>query len=273
MSVSSSLSDPVSLLQPVFLCDEALSMIVLDRFIEGPSPCIYLPDRLSRIENELVANLTPEAYEQRMNAGWRKFGICLFRPVCDGCAECRPLRVLVDRFQPDRSQRRALKRNADLEIRCTQPTVDAARLRLWERYHTAQTLQKGWPVLQTTAEEYAFNFVLNPLPTVEITLYEGGVLRAVVLTDVVPGGVSGIYHYHDPECRERSLGTFALLQVIALAKQLGKPYAYFGYYVAGCGSMAYKSRFRPCEILGPDGAWREMQRGDASNEDGVEHGP
>jgi arginine-tRNA-protein transferase len=47
-----------------------------------------------------------------------------------------------------------------------------------------------------------------------------------------------------------------MLQTIELARRLDKPYAYFGYYVAGCASMSYKARFRPCEILGTDDIWR-----------------
>ena len=232
-------------------------MILLDRFVVGPDECAYLPERQSRMEYALVGRLSSEEYEARMNQGWRKFGHLLFHPVCDACAECRPLRVPVARFAPDRSQRRAAKRNADLTLRWALPTVDAARLALYRRYHAAQTLRRGWPAGEKTAEEYAFSFVENPLPSVEITIWEGNALRAVVLTDVTPGAVSAVYHYHEPDCRERGLGTFALLQAIELARRLGKPYVHLGYYVAGCGSMAYKARFRPCEILGADGVWRE----------------
>jgi|SRR5579871_6879201 len=234
-------------------------MTVLYQFIDGPDTCQYLPEQEATLEHLLVANLTPEDYEARMNAGWRKFGAILFRPICVACAECRPIRVLVDRFTPDRSQRRALQRNADLEVRLAPPVVDAERIALWERYHAAQEIHRGWPSHSTTAEDYAFNFVENPHPTVEIAVYEAGALRAVVLTDITPNVLSAVYHYHDPDCRDRSLGTFAILQTIALAQQLGKAYAYLGYYVAGCGSMAYKSRYRPCEILETGGTWRTLQ--------------
>ena len=207
---------------------------------------------------ELAARLSPEEYEARMNAGWRKFGALLFQPVCTGCRECRPVRIDVSRFAPDRSQRRALRRNADLAVRLAAPGVDAARLDLFHRYHAAQEERKEWPHTAPDAQEYANNFVHNPLPAVEISVWEGSDLRAVVLTEVTPNTVSGIYHYHDPDCRDRGLGTFGMLQTLALAQRLGKPWAYFGFYVAGCGSLAYKARFHPCEILGEDGAWRPL---------------
>ena len=97
----------------------------------------------------------------------------------------------------------------------------------------------------------------NPVPAVEITLWEREALRAVVLTDVTPNVVSGVYHYHEPELADRSLGTFCMLHTLELARKLGKPWAYFGFYVAGCGSLAYKARFRPCEIMDVDGVWKE----------------
>ncbi len=114
---------------------------------------------------------------------------------------------------------------------------------------------KGWPDTDRTEKGYVFQFVHNPIPSVEISVWEGELLRAVALTDITPKVVSGVYHFHEPDCRERSLGTFVMLHTIALAQRLGKRWAYFGYYVAGCGSMAYKTRFQPCEILGTDGVW------------------
>ena len=231
---------------------------VLERFTEGPERCVYLPDRDATQTYEVVASLTDAEYETRMNAGWRKFGAFMFKPVCAACRECRPIRIPVERFAPDRSQARALKRNADLTVRYAQPSVDAARMDVYTRYHNAQAALKGWPDRERDPQDYAMQFVFNPIPSVEISVWEGDKLRAVVLTDITPNTVSGIYHYHDPDARDRSLGTFVILQTFALAARLNKPYAYLGFYVAGCGSMVYKNRFRPCEVLDADGVWREL---------------
>lgn len=232
-------------------------MIVLHRSTGDVHPCAYLPDRDAALEYELVADLTPDEYERRMDAGWRKFGAMLFHPVCRACDECRPLRIPTDRFTPDRSQRRALARNADLSVRYAPPTVDAARLDLYRRYHAAQTDLKNWPASHLDADDYAAHYVHNPLPALEISAWEGDTLRAVSLTDVTPNVVSGVYHYHDPACRDRSLGTFIMLHTIELARRLGRRWSYFGFYVAGCPSMSYKTKFRPCQILTPDGLWQE----------------
>ena len=207
------------------------------------------------MENLVVAQLSPMEYEQKMNNGWRKFGPVLFRPICAQCKECRPLRIPVAEFVPSRSQRRALAKNATLEVRYGRPVVDERRLALYNRYHTKQEVQKGWPEGERSADDYAFSFVHNPVPAVEISVWEGGILRAIVLTDVTPSTVSGVYHYYEPEEQSYSLGTFAMLQTILLAQKLAKPWAYFGYWVAACPSLSYKANFQPCEILTEAGSW------------------
>jgi arginyl-tRNA--protein-N-Asp/Glu arginylyltransferase len=234
-------------------------MIVHREFVTGPHECAYLPDRDANLRYLYMLQLSAQEYEDLMNAGYRKFGPFLFLPVCEGCRECRPIRIPVERFQPDRSQRRAWKRNEDIEVRIARPTVDVRRLDLYHRYHAAQTERKGWPEKEKEPQDYALSFVNNPIPGLEISLWECDTLRGVVLTDVTPNVVSGVYHYYEPDLPARSLGTFCMLQTLELARRLGKPYAYFGYYVAGCGSLAYKARFRPCEIMNADGVWVEVR--------------
>ena len=234
-------------------------MRILHQSVSGPETCHYLPDRRATQEYVMVGQLSPSEYEDLMNRGWRKFGPMLFHPICGGCAECRPIRIPAEGFTPDRSQRRTWQRNADLTVRYAQPTVDAARMDLYRRYHAAQAVYKGWPDMDRTEKGYAFQFVRSPLPAVEISVWEGDLLRAVALTDITPNVVSGVYHFHEPDCRQRGLGTFAMLHTIELARRLGRRWAYFGYYVAGCASMSYKTKFRPCEILGTDGVWRDSQ--------------
>jgi arginine-tRNA-protein transferase len=229
---------------------------ILERFVTFPQACPYLAGLEARFEFSIASRLTPEEYEDLMNRGYRKFGAQFFKPICDACQACRPIRVPVAAFAPDRSQRRALKSNADLEVRLGVPTVDDARLELYNRYHDAQAARKGWPEQAKDAAEYKDSFVRNPIPSVEITLWEKDALRAVILTEITPHVVSAIYHYHDRDFPKRALGTTCILQTIELARKLGKPWVYLGYYVRGSASMEYKSRFRPCEVLGTDGVWQ-----------------
>ncbi len=210
------------------------------------------------MEHILVVQLSAVEYEAKMNAGWRKFGPVLFRPVCESCHACQPLRIPVAEFTPSRSQRRALAKNEALVIRRAKPSVDSQRLALYNRYHARREAVRGWAESDKSVEEYTFSFLRNPVPAVELSVWEGERLLAIVLVDVTPNAVSGVYHYYEPAEESRSLGTFVMLQTIALARELGKPWAYFGYWVAACPSLAYKTNFRPCELLAEGKDWESF---------------
>ncbi len=232
----------------------------LFRFVAPPSSCGYLPDQLWRLEYEQVASLSPAEYLERLLHGWRRFGTILFRPRCRSCTACRSLRVVVDHFHADRSQRRARQANeAMVQLRIGQPSVTRTKLALYDRYHAYQAERKGWPKHPAKdAYEYARSFIDNPFPTEEWCYYLGQRLVGVGYVDVLPGGLSAIYFYYDPDERGRSLGTWNVLGIIEKAAHKQVPHVYLGYYIADCPSMTYKSRFRPNEILGPDGRWHDF---------------
>jgi arginine-tRNA-protein transferase len=233
----------------------------LFRFVAEPSPCGYLPDRLWSLEYEYVSSLTPAEFGQRLVEGWRRFGPMLFRPACRGCSACQSLRVLVDRFRPDRSQRRTRRQNEGIvQRRVGPPSVTREKLILYDRYHAFQTKARGWPVHPAKdAASYADSFVNNPFAVEEWCYYLNGRLVGVGYVDVLPVGLSAIYFFHDPRDRERSLGTWNVLSVIEETARRGLPHAYLGYYVAGCQSMEYKARFVPNQIMDTEGTWRDFR--------------
>lgn len=233
----------------------------LFRYIAPPSTCGYLPDRLWSLEYEYAVSLSPAEYMDRMLHGWRRFGHLLFRPRCPACSACQSLRVLVDRFRPNRSQRRARQANENVvQLRIGKPSVSRAKLALYDRYHAFQTEAKGWPSHPAKdAESYASSFVDNPFPTLEWTYYLGGRLIGCGYVDELPGGLSAIYFFYEPAERHRSLGTWNVLNIIDYAARQGVPHVYLGYYVAGCASMLYKSHFVPNQVLGPDGDWHDFR--------------
>src|SRR5207237_1279540 len=111
-------------------------METLAHYLAPPSPCGYLPEQTWRLEYEHVATLGRHEYMLRLQQGWRRFGTALFRPRCRDCTACRSLRVVVERFRPDRSQRRARKANEKVvELRIGPPAVTRAKLTLYDRYH------------------------------------------------------------------------------------------------------------------------------------------
>ena len=227
-------------------------------FLSAVSPCLYLPDRLSQLRYELVADLRPADYMQRMQQGWRRFGYELFRPECPSCRMCQSLRIPVATFRPNASQRRAWKHNqGGVTIRVGAPTLSRDRLDLWARFHRHGHDTKGWPA---SGEEYPGTMLQNPFRTEEWTYYLGNRLVAVAYVDALPEALSAIYCYHDPTEKARSLGTFNILSLLAAARERELPHVYLGYYVAGCRSMEYKRMFRPNELLQADGTWKSFNR-------------
>ena len=128
--------------------------------------------------------------------------------------------------------------------------VDAARLGfVHRRYHAAQAATKGWPDADRTEKGYVFQFVHNPIPSVEISVWEGQSLRAVALADITPQVVSGVYHFHEPDCRERSLGTFVMLHTLALAQADGQTLGLFRLSTSpGAGAWPIKRASSPARF-------------------------
>ncbi len=235
-------------------------MHVSPPFSDRPSRCGYLHDRDWRLEYRLAFDLSAEEYAGWLVSGWRHFGRTLFRPRCPACDACRPLRVDVGRFRPDRSQRRAWRANEpDLRLEIADPAAGPGQLDLYRRYHAHQEQAKQWPSREDETEaEYRETFVDNPFPTREWRYYLGEALVGVGYVDPLPVGPSAITFIHDPAHRGRSLGTYNVLALIDHARALGQPHVYLGYYIANCPSMAYKARFTPNQTLGRDGRWGDF---------------
>lgn len=233
----------------------------LFRYVAPATTCGYLPDRRWSLEYELFGELSAAEYLQRMKEGWRRFGHTLFRPQCPGCQACQSIRVPVNHFRPNRSQRRCLALNADkIQLRISAPAVTRQKLQLYDRYHAFQAHAKGWPLHPAKdPDSYGDSFVVNPFVTEEWCLYFERKLVGVGYVDVVPDGMSAIYFFYDPDVRDRSLGTWNVLAIIAQARQRGLKHVYLGYYVAGCDSLEYKANFRPNEVLTPAGDWQPFR--------------
>ncbi|MSQ96068.1 MAG: arginyltransferase [Gemmataceae bacterium] len=232
----------------------------LFRYTAPASTCGYLPEERWSLEYEMVANLTPAEYEDRLEAGWRRFGAMLFQPRCPACQACQSLRVQVEQFAPDRSQRRAWQANhAALEVRVGKPSVTRAKLDLYDRFHAFQTDLKGWPEHPPKdVASYRETYVHNPPFTEEWCYFVAGRLVGVGYADRLPGSMSAIYCFYDPAERRRSLGTFNVLCLLAECARAKLPFLYLGYFVAGCKSLEYKGSFKPNQVRHADGKWRDF---------------
>lgn len=231
-------------------------------FLTPPHECGYLPEQTARLEYEGFARLSPAEYMERMRHGWRRFGHAAFRPRCPACSKCQSLRVDVARFQPNRSQRRVRKLNEGIvPVYIGEPSVSREKLLLHDRFHAFQAENKGWPYYGAKdAGGYKESFVWNPFPTQEWCYSLGDELVGVGYVDDLPGGLSAIYYFYNPEHRDRSLGIWNVLSILEYAATREIPYVYLGYYVAGCASMEYKATFRPNQVLMADGQWHDFRK-------------
>ena len=216
------------------------------------SPCPYLPDRDSRLVLIRPRVLAPGLYEALLDLNFRRLGWVVYRPQCDGCNECRQLRLPVGRFRPDRTQRRCLRRNEDVEASVGPPEPTEEKHAVYRRYLEARhngEMSGSW-------EE--FKSFLHDAPgfTEEVVFRVNGRLLGAGIVDVGPTSMSAVYFYFDPDLAGRSPGTFNVLWLIQECRRRGLPWVYLGYHVLEGRGMAYKTRFQPHEILGPDGVWR-----------------
>jgi arginine-tRNA-protein transferase len=212
--------------------------------------CSYLDGRVSRTRYRLIEHCSAVTYQRMLERGWRRFGNLFFRPTCDGCLECRSLRVDVEAFRPNRSMRRTWRRNEDLRTELRRPSMSEEHLRLYDRYHADMTFRKGWPSRHAEPFDYLLTFVQGHRDFGhELLFWHGERLVGVALVDILPRALSAVYAFFDPAERRRALGVFSILSQIELARSRGIPHVYLGYRVAENVSMRYKANYRPHELL------------------------
>lgn len=227
-------------------------MRLLERFVENPRVCAYLPEQLASLEVRVMLDVTPEETEALLEKGWRRFGPIYFHPACRECSECVSLRVVVGSFRPSKSQRRAERATAGLRQVVGVPRVDDARLALYAKWHAEREAARGWEPNAQTRERYALEFGFRHASARELAFYDdarGGRLVGVGLFDETPSAYSAAFFFYDPEYARLSLGTANVLAMIDRAIGAGKRHLYLGYRVAGCESLSYKATFRPHELL------------------------
>jgi arginine-tRNA-protein transferase len=241
--------------------------------ITGKSVCGYLPGRMTVFRAFETEELSPETYQRLMDAGFRRSGTLVYQPMCPGCRQCVPIRVPVARFQPSKSHRRVLRKNADLVVTVNIPAPSVEKYELYDSYQRQwhDGKQAGDPMgfltflYQSPVHTLEFEY-RDPTSGTEDELTRGGKLLGVGICDLTPRALSSVYFYFDPSAARRSLGTFSVLYELAWAREHKLLHWYAGYWVKGCATMDYKARFQPAELLGTDGVWREMGAVDAELE-------
>ena len=228
-------------------------------FRTGTHACGYWADREAR---DLVLDprdpRLPQLYPMALDWGFRRSGDIVYRPSCVGCQACVAVRVPVATFRPDRSQRRCLKRNADVDARIVAPLRTAEHLALYRKYLT--TRHRGGGMDDHGAPEFE-QFLIgswNQGRFLELREHGSHRLLAVAVTDLVDGALSAVYTFYDPDEAERGLGTLAVLKQLEWAARDRRAHLYLVYLFACHANMDYKRRFQPLEGFNGRG-WARLQ--------------
>jgi arginine-tRNA-protein transferase len=230
----------------------------MDFYQTSIHPCGYLPNRYSiNIFANPNKEISTKTYSWLIDYGFRRNGSHLYRPQCPNCSACVPTRVLVNEFNPRRSQQRTLKLNQDLDMFKVNKIFKQEHFDLYMQY--VQSRHDESPMGQSTRNDYE-EFILGTWSDTHFLEFRlAKKLIGVAVFDVLPQGLSAVYTFYDTVLQNRGLGTLSILRLIEQAKNQQLPYLYLGYWIEECQKMNYKINYKPIEGF-IDKSWKLLDK-------------
>ena len=227
-------------------------------YVTAPQPCPYLAGKMERkLFTALQGDSATKLNNSLSRQGFRRSQNVLYRPSCAECAACLSARIAVAEFSPTKSQKRALRRNRQIDRQATSPWATEDQYALFRSYLDARHADGG----MADMDVFEFSAMIEETPVrsrvIEYSDPEQKALVAVSLTDVLADGLSMVYSFFTPDRRGSSLGTYMILDHIEIARETDLPYVYLGYWVPGSAKMGYKAKFSGLEVY-KGGEWQAL---------------
>lgn len=224
-------------------------------------PCSYLSSQKERLLMLVDPEINAHAYYYSLiENGFRRSGDQVYRPHCEHCQACQSLRISVNAFMPSRSQKRLINKNKHFSVKITQK-IKPSYFNLYQKY--IEQVHSDGTMYPTSIEQYEQFIHSSWNKPLFIEIYDQEKLISVSITDQTHHGIktlwSAFYCFYDPDYRSFSLGKYAVLTQLALAKESNIDWLYLGYYIKKCKKMNYKTEFNPHQRF-INGEWTSFDK-------------
>ncbi len=237
----------------------------LQLFQTPAHPCSYFEAREARtLFADPRTPLGIPLYQHLIERGFRRSGEHIYRPRCEHCTWCIPLRIPVQEWLPRRHQRRVWNRlEEEIEVRVMAAEFEPEHFALFRRY--LESRHADGDMADSDETDYLKFLRASWSNTAFIAFRYRNKLLAVAVTDQLPHALSAVYTFFDPDQEALSPGVFAILWQIQEARRLKLEHLYLGYWIPNCRKMAYKIRYQPAEIF-VEGKWKPLSQNATARE-------
>ena len=218
--------------------------------------CPYLDEQKSASilvdpDHQIDKNL----FSMLSRSGFRRSGEMLYSPKCPNCNACVSVRIPSSEFKPSRSQKRVWRRNIDVTATIEDVCFKQEHFDMYYRYQLHRHPESSMCDVDTS--KYTGFIESTYSRSKFLCFYLEEQLIGISVIDQFDGGISAVYTFFEPEHSNRSLGTYAILYALKLAKAHKIPYVYLGYWIDGSPKMDYKRKFKPLQGY-LDREWQDL---------------
>jgi len=208
--------------------------------------CPYLPgEQSASIIVDPEHTVDPALFALLSRSGFRRSGEMLYAPKCPKCNACVSVRVPVEEFKISRAQKRVWRKNTDLLVTIEDVSFKQEQFEMYLAYQQAR--HPDSTMCDDDPQKY-ISFIESQYSDSKFLCFSlAGKLIGVSIVDQFEDGLSAVYTFFDPAFSNRSLGTYAILYQIKLARLRKIPYVYLGYWIGQSSKMNYKQKFKPLQ--------------------------